>query len=123
MRLAEVMQNRLASAVSSSEKNMSTHYDEDDINEQNARDLYYTIRDAIKQSQQAEISLSLAGIAAAIVDEIDDPRTLIKLQAELDECINHKIDAHAEIKAQEYINQGIDKLIGADAEARRLATI
>lgn len=101
---------------------MNTHYDEDDINEQNGRELYYTIRDAINQSQKAEIPLSLAGIAAAIADEIDDPMTLTKLSSELEECINRKIDAHADIRTREYINRGIDALIGADA-AKRLAKI
>lgn len=102
---------------------MSNYYDEDDINEQNARELYFTIRDAISQSQAAEIPLSLAGIAAAIADEIDDPMTLTKLANELDECITRKIDAQAEIKSREYINRGIDALIGDDAAKRRLEKI
>ena len=97
---------------------MNTQYDEADINEQNARDLYYTIRDAIAQAKSFPIPLSLAGIAAAIADEINDPMTLTKLQAELDECIAGKIEAQAEITSRDYVNRRLDKLIGADAEKR-----
>ncbi len=76
-------------------------YDEDDINEQNARELYYTVRDAISQAIKAEIPLPLAGIAAAIADEIEDPMTLTKLAKELDDSIMLKIDAHAESTASD----------------------
>lgn len=44
---------------------MSTHYDEDDINEQNAENQYYDIRDTISKVRNAQAPLKLDGIAAA----------------------------------------------------------
>jgi len=71
---------------------MNQFYNENTINEDLERELYYTIRDAISQSRNAPLPISLAGIAAAIADEIEDPQTLNKLLAELDEQLTMKLD-------------------------------
>ena len=71
---------------------MNQFYNENTINEDLERELYYTIRDAISQARNAPLPISLAGMAAAIADEIEDPQTLNKLLAELDEQLTMKLD-------------------------------
>ena len=90
---------------------MNQFYNENTINEDLERELYYTIRDAISQARNAPLPISLAGMAAAIADEIEDPQELTKLGAELDECVLQKIDARAEVVSRKYVNKGLDKLI------------
>lgn len=87
---------------------MNQFYDEDDINEQHARDLYYTIRDAVSQACNNELPLSLAGIAAAIADEFN-AETLNKLLAELDKELERKINKEAKYTASapKKANEGI----------------
>lgn len=55
-------------------------YDEMDINEQRSYDQYNTLRDAISQTQKDEVPLSIAGMAAALADELSN--------AELDNLVS-----------------------------------
>ena len=71
---------------------MNQFYNENTINEDLERELYYTIRDAISQARNAPLPISLAGIATAIADEIEGPQTLNKLLAELDEQLTMKLN-------------------------------
>ena len=104
---------------------MSTHYDEDDINEQNAENQYYDIRDTISKVRNAQAPLKLDGIAAAIADEIDDVQELTKLVADLDWHINQKINRDAVVfgNATKKANEGNSVAMGGVVDNNEVVKI
>lgn len=104
---------------------MNQFYDEDTINEDRERELYYDVRDAVSQAILAKPPLSYAGIAAGIAKELTAIE-LNKVLAELDKELDAKINEEARLttSATKKANEGISVASrGIEDEVIKIAKI